>query len=117
MTKEKYASNIWKIYLLYAMAGFTFFYLKDMAMWIYPLIFTTVIFTGFSLTSYLLDFPRLFVYGTLVGVSFPIGEILYTVYRIPHHGYPVVFSISGGIMIITGIVLLGKFLKQYPKQV
>jgi len=108
------------LFLIFALtvgffASFTFVYTKNLSDWIPPILFFGVSMASFFIASYLLDYSRLFIYGILVALSFLIGELLFRYYNVPHHGWPVVFSISGGIMIVTGIVLFSKFIKENPK--
>lgn len=97
------------------LACFTIVYTKNLSDCIPSLIFFGGSLTSFFIASYLLDFSRLLIYGIITAFSFPIGEFLFRFYNVPHHGYPIVFSISGGVMIVTGIVLFSKFIKKNPK--
>jgi hypothetical protein len=82
--------------------------------WVHNARFSLVFLIGFSLAGYYLDFPRLFVYGVLVALAPLIGELLYKTYKIPHHGYPVTFDIVSGFIMITGVVLFIRLLRDYP---
>ena len=70
---------------------------------------------GFSVAAYMLDCTRLYVYGLMLFVAPPVGEWLYTNYGASHHGYPIVFGFSAGVMILTGLVLFIRLLKSNPR--
>lgn len=73
---------------------------------------------GFSFAAYILDFSRLFLYGLFVGLSPLIGEWLWTHGYATHHGFPITFGISSGFMILVGVALFLRFLRDnpYPKE-
>lgn len=83
--------------------------------WLISLILGTFVLTGFSLAGYLLDTPRFYLYGLMLLAAPPIGEWLYQYHGFTHHGYPVVFGFAAGVMILTGLVLFLRFLKQNPR--
>jgi hypothetical protein len=43
-----------------------------------------------------------------------VGEWLYQNYGAQHHGYPIVFGICSGVIILTGLVIFARFLKDNP---
>ena len=61
--------------------------------------------------AYFMDFERLYYYAVLVAVSIPIAEILEVNGLISNGSY--VFLIPLGIMVITGTVLLIRFMREY----
>lgn len=69
---------------------------------------------GFSIAAYFLDFSRLYVYGLLVGLAPLVGEWLWSRGYAAHHGFPLTFGISAGIMISVGIVLFVRLLRDNP---
>lgn len=73
-----------------------------------------VFLVGFSLSAYFLDLNRLYVYGLLVGFSPLLGEWLYANGQASHHGFPLVFGITAGIMILVGLVLFLRLLRDNP---
>jgi hypothetical protein len=83
--------------------------------WLFPATFSMILLIGFSVTAYLLDLARFYIYGALNGLAVVIGELLYHFYGASHHGLPIVFGATSSLMIIIGIVLLAKFLRKYPK--
>ena len=70
---------------------------------------------GFSAAAYLLDYPRLYVYGLLLLITPPVGEWLYVHYGVPHHGFPISFGITAGLMILVGLITFFRLLKNTPK--
>jgi hypothetical protein len=79
-----------------------------------PIVLGLIFLVGLSATAYLLDFRRLYAYGLLLALSPIIGEWLYTHQNVAHHGFPVAFGITAGIMILTGIAILVQFLRSNP---
>ena len=69
---------------------------------------------AFSAAAYVLDYTRLYIYGLMLFVAAPVGEWLYTNHGASHHGYPIVFGFSAGVMILTGLVLFIRLLKNNP---
>jgi hypothetical protein len=76
--------------------------------------FGLIMLVGFSIAAYLLDFRRLYVYGLLAFLSPLVGEWLYTQYGVPHHGFPLTFGITAGIMIVIGLVIFARLLRDNP---
>ena len=70
---------------------------------------------GFSAAAYMLDFTRLYLYGLMLFAAAPIGEWLYANRGASHHGYPIVFGFSAAVMILTGLVLFIRLLKNNPR--
>jgi hypothetical protein len=83
--------------------------------WVHNLRFIAIVLICSSLAAYFLDYPRLYLYGILCALSLPVGEWLYTNMGVPHHGYPVTFGITAGIMIITGVILFLRLLRKNPR--
>jgi hypothetical protein len=69
---------------------------------------------AFSLAGYLLDFVRLYIYGLLVGFSPLVGEWLWSHGYASHHGFPITFGTTAGIMIVVGLVLFIRLLHDNP---
>jgi hypothetical protein len=67
-----------------------------------------------SLTGYLLEYPRLYLYGALSLIAPMIGEWLYRAHGFPHHGIPFVYGILAFVMILTGIWLFVRLLHNNP---
>jgi len=77
-------------------------------------IFGLVIFLGFSASAYILKYPRLYVYGSLMLLAPLVGEWLYTYHGALHHGYPIVFGFSSGLLILVGLVSFVCLVKNHP---
>jgi hypothetical protein len=73
-----------------------------------------ILLAGFSVTAFLLGFGRLYLYGLLVGLSPVVGEWLYGNYGVPHHGFPITFGITAGIIALTGLVVFARLLRENP---
>lgn len=69
---------------------------------------------GFSVAAYLLDFPRLYLYGALLFIATPFGEWLYRYHGAAHHGFPIAFGITAAIMIVTGLGLFVRLIINNP---
>jgi predicted small integral membrane protein len=67
-----------------------------------------------SAVAYIFDVPRFYFYGALLALAAFAGEWLYANRGVPHHGLGVSFGIGSGAIILTGIVLLVRFLYRYP---
>jgi MFS family permease len=80
----------------------------------YPIIFGMLLLIFFSIAAYFLDFNRLFIYGLLLGLSPLVGEWLWNHGHASHHGFPVTFGTSAGIMILTGLVVFFRLLHNNP---
>jgi hypothetical protein len=70
---------------------------------------------GFSAAAYMLDYTRLYFYGLMFFAAPLIGEWLYANHGASHHGYPIVFGFSAVVMILTGLVLFIRLLKNNPR--
>ena len=78
--------------------------------------FGVMILILFSTAGYFFDFTMLYVYGILITMAMPVGEWLYQNAGFPHHGYPVVFGVVAGIMLVRGLVKFIGLLKEIPPQ-
>jgi hypothetical protein len=78
------------------------------------IIFGMILLMGFSIAAYFLDFNRLYIYGLLVGLSPPVGEWLWTHGYATHHGFPITFGTSAGIMIVAGLSIFVHLLRDNP---
>lgn len=76
------------------------------------LLFTLNIFLVFGFGAYFLDFTRLYAYGALLGLSFPVGHFLVEIGVLASATRP--FLLSSAIMIVIGIVLFVRFLRDNP---
>ncbi len=79
-----------------------------------PIILGLILLIGFSTAAYFLDFPRLYIYGLLGALAPLVGEWLYQNMGASHHGFPIVFGVTAGVMILTGLVTFVRFLHSNP---
>ena len=82
---------------------------------VYPLLLGLLLLVGFSVAGYLLDYNRLFVYGLLVGVAPLAGEWLSNQGLASHHGFPLAFGFVSAVMIVTGLGVFGRLLRDNPR--
>lgn len=81
----------------------------------WPIItFSGIILLLFYMAAYLLDYPRLYFYGTLLFAAPLIGEWLFANYGIAHHGFPLVFGVSAGLIIAIGLIQFFRILTIAP---
>ena len=66
-----------------------------------------------TVSGALLKAPRFHLYGLVVLISFVGFEHLYLEGIVRHHGIPCAAFISGGIIIIIGLIHLYRFMNQY----
>lgn len=100
--------------LIGLLAGVIFLKIILMADWLPVAFLMVLIFVSFNLGAHYLDFSRLTVYGAILTLFVPLGEILFRKGFLSHHGFPMIFGTSGILMIVTGIVLFIRFLRKYP---
>ena len=94
----------------------SFMQFKEVSGWIVSARFSIIILLGFSLAGYMLDFPRLYLYGIMISAAPVVGEYLYQVHGFSHHGFPVTFGFLSAVLVITGLIILVRLLKKYPAQ-
>ena len=82
--------------------------------WIARQAFWFFILAGFSIAAYFLNFTRLYVYGLLVALSPLAGEWLYVNAKASHHGFPITFGITAGVIILIGLVQFARLLRDHP---
>lgn len=83
--------------------------------WVRNLRFIAIVLMGFGLAGYFLGFIRLYLYGILIALAIPVGEWLWINMGVPHHGFPVTFGVTAGVIIVTGIVLFLRMLGKNPE--
>ena len=81
---------------------------------IYTITLGLILLIGFSIAAYFLDFSRLYFYGLLVGLSFLVGEWLWARGYASHHGFPITFGTTAGIMILVGLAVFVRLLRDNP---
>ena len=82
--------------------------------WVRNLRFIAIVLMCFGLAGYFLGFIRLYLYGILIALAIPVGEWLWINMGVPHHGFPVAFGVTAGVIIVTGIVLFLRILGRNP---
>jgi hypothetical protein len=101
------------IFVILGIFAFAFF-MPQSSGWTVTIPFSAMLLISFSLAGYLLDVTRFYVYGLMLAGGFFVGEWLYQTYGVSHHGIPLVFGISAGIIFLTGLVKFFKFLRDNP---
>jgi len=92
----------------------SFINLFDLPGWAISVRFSVIILGGFSLAGYMMEFPRLYLYGVITALAPIIGEYLFTNFHVSHHGIPITFGTISPIIILVGLVIFLRLLKQYP---
>jgi len=77
------------------------------------LIFAANCIVVFGLAGYFLDFSRLYAYAVLYAAAFPLAVLLRGPAQLPY-GWPLAYSVASGPMLIIGLVLLIRFVHEYP---
>jgi hypothetical protein len=80
----------------------------------YVIPFSLIVIVGFSVAAYFLEFTRLFFYGLLIALSPFVGEWLFVELGATHHGFPITFGTTAGIIILTGVMKFIRLLKSNP---
>lgn len=101
------------IFLVFGMVAFV---LPIQSGYVSSIRFGVMILILFSTAGYFFDFTMLYLYGTLIAVAMPVGEWLYQNAGFPHHGYPVIFGVASGIMLVRGLVKFIGLLRETPPQ-
>ncbi len=66
-----------------------------------------------SVIAYVIDYPHFYLYAVSIGLGIPLAAFLKPIFGDPLH-YIISFGISGTLILIYGIITLGKFIKKYP---
>jgi hypothetical protein len=78
------------------------------------IIFGMMLLAGCTFAAYMLGFSRLYVYGLMLGLCPPVGEWLWSQGILAHHGFPVMFGTAAGVMILVGLVIFIRLLRNNP---
>lgn len=100
--------------VIFVILGMFAFFMPQSPGWTVTIPFSAMLLISFSLAGYLLDVTRFYVYGLMLAGGFFVGEWLYQTYGVSHHGYPIVFGISAGIIFLTGLIKLITFINDNP---
>lgn len=76
--------------------------------------FGLILLVGFSIAAYFLDFSRLYIYGLMVGLAPNVGERLFDRGLASHHGFPVTFGVTAGVMIVVGLAVFARLVRENP---
>jgi hypothetical protein len=88
--------------------------ISDKLGWVVMTSFGLLVLTMFSVAAYFLDFARLYLYGALMALSPLVGEWLYINMRASHHGFPITFGTTAGIIISVGLIKFALLLRDHP---
>lgn len=89
-------------------------HINDAPGWVYVTTFGLLVLIGFSVAAYFMDFARLYLYGVLIALSPLVGEWLYIQVGALHHGFPITFGTTAGIIILVGLIKLTLLLRDHP---
>ncbi len=67
----------------------------------------------FGLAAYYLDFARLYLYGPLYGAAFPFAVAVHGLADVPQ-SFLAAYGLTAAPMLVIGLVLLIRFLREYP---
>ncbi len=81
--------------------------------WNIPFKFIIVILIGFSIAGWYLSLKRLIIYGVLIALAFVVGELLFRQGLATYHGIPLALGCAANLIIITGIILLLRFITKH----
>lgn len=105
------------INLIALILGFlSFVQFNQLPGWAHTARLSIVLLIGFSLAGYMLEIPRLYLYGVLISAALLVGEYLYKNFGFSHHGFPITFGFSSAVLVLTGLIILIRLLKKYPAQ-
>lgn len=82
--------------------------------WIYMFFLGLVVLFLSTIAAYFLNLTRYFIYGLLFLLSLLIGEWSFVQFRLAHHGFPITFGVTAGIIILTGLIHFFRFMRNYP---
>ncbi len=69
----------------------------------------------FGLGAYFLDVTRFYAYGVLYGLPFPVGILLVENTGLTSFSsMAITFGVPAGLMVLIGVVLFIRFLREYP---
>lgn len=95
---------------------FSFINFSALSAWFPAAGFSLIMLIGFSLGGYMMEMPRLYLYGILISAAPLIGEYLYQNYGASHHGFPITFGFLSAALVLTGLIILIRLLGKYPPQ-
>jgi hypothetical protein len=115
--KKKMTVYVWimlALNILFLIAGFVFSFMPTSPGWTRIIPFIAMLLICSTLAGYFLNITRFYVYGLMMAGGFFVGEWLYQTFGVAHHGYPIVFGISTGIIFLIGLIKLITFIHDNP---
>jgi MFS family permease len=100
--------------VVFMIFGFYAFFMPEGPGWTKTIPFAVMLLISFTMAGYFLGVTRFYLYGLLLSGGFFVGEWLYQNYGATHHGYPIVFGISSGVIFLVGLYKLITFLQNNP---
>jgi hypothetical protein len=94
--------------------GFLAWRFSDRPGWMILTPFALLMLTLFSVAAHHLDYARLYLYGVLMALSPLVGEWLWLHMGVSHHGFPITFGTTAGIMIAIGLIKFALLLRDHP---
>jgi len=112
---KKFTIIMLAVNLVAFLAGMVFAIRADVSSGLmYVVLFGFIVLVLFSTAAYFLECVRFFVYGVLFVLSFVVGEWLFAQHSVRHHGFPITFGLTSGIIITVGLVHFVRLLRRYP---
>jgi hypothetical protein len=82
--------------------------------WVVPFgLFAVMSVSVFSLAAYHLDYRRAYFYGWCYALAFPVSILLE---QFTQYGFLISYLFFSGTMIVPGVILLRRFVRDYPVQ-
>jgi hypothetical protein len=88
--------------------------IDDAPGWVFLTSFGSLVLISFSVAAYFLDFAHLYLYGVLIALSPLVGEWLYIQIGASHHGFPITFGTTAGVIILVGLIKFALLLRDHP---
>jgi hypothetical protein len=88
--------------------------ISDAPGWVFMTSLGSLVLVSFSVAAYFLDFAHLYLYGVLTALSPLVGEWLYIHIGASHHGFPITFGTTAGIIIFVGLIKFAFLLCDHP---
>jgi cation transport ATPase len=93
---------------------YSFFNNSALGGWAPQAMISIILLIGFSLAGYMMDTPRLYLYGVLISTAPVIGEYLYRNHGASHHGFPITFGSLSVVLVAIGLIILTRLLRKFP---
>jgi len=83
--------------------------------WMFTAVVCFVFMFSFTTAAVMLDVRRFIYYGLLIVMLVCGGEILFWRGFVTHHGIPQAFGLAAAVIGLTGLILLIRFRRKYPR--